>query len=81
MNWENVDLSDGYERDQNFLDPYSFDTLLLEISCNIPNDKISRESVLKQVHENIQNRVEEAYRIIENNLDNIVEQARKEKEL
>lgn len=81
MNWENIDLSDGYERSQNFLDPYSFDTLLLEINCNIPNDKITREAVLKQVQENIQNKVEEAYHIIECNLDNIVKQAREEKKV
>lgn len=35
MDWKNVDLDDGYERDQNILDPYDFDTLLLEISCNV----------------------------------------------
>ena len=35
MDWKNVDLSSDYERSQDILSSYSFDTLLLEISCNI----------------------------------------------
>lgn len=34
MDWKNIDLASNYERNQTFLDGYSFETLLLEIDCN-----------------------------------------------
>lgn len=73
INWENVNLSDGYERNQNIIDPLSFDTLLLEINCNIPN--INSETVKKQFEEDLKNRIESAREVFENNLQNIIDNA------
>jgi len=44
MDWKNIDLTSGYERDQNFLDGYDFETLLLEIHCNMK--EITKEAIL-----------------------------------
>lgn len=35
MNWNNINLENEYEANKNILEPYKFDTLLLEINCNI----------------------------------------------
>ncbi|MFT6879124.1 MAG: hypothetical protein ACJARG_000048 [Arcticibacterium sp.] len=73
MDWKNVDLENGYERDQCILDPYSFDTLLLEVSCNVK--EINRETVRKQFEEILNSKIISAREVFENNLDNIVESA------
>ena len=73
MNWHKVNLSDGYERDQNILDGYSFDTLLLEITCNLK--EINRETVREQFMESLNNNIHSAREIFESNLDAIVEKA------
>lgn len=78
MNWNNVDLSEeSSERDANLVDGLTFDTLLLEIHCNIK--EISRFSVRAQFIEDLKSRTEEANKIFEANLDNIVKQAKKER--
>lgn len=77
MNWKNVNLKDGYEREQNILDGYNFDGLLLEIHCNLK--EINRETVEKQFLEGLNFRIESAKEIFYNNIDNIVAQAKKEK--
>ncbi len=46
MNWQNVDLNSPSESSADILDPYSFDTLLLEIECNLT--EITPETVRKQ---------------------------------
>lgn len=73
MNWNNINLKDNFERNQNIIDPLSFDTLLLEISCNIK--EINKETVLKQFETDLQNRIISAREIILSNLDNIVKDA------
>lgn len=73
MNWNNVDLKSDYERNQDFLDGYSFETLLLEISCNLR--EINKETVLKQFEIELQNRIRMAREIINSNLDNILSDA------
>ena len=77
MNWTNVNLTDPYERDQNLLDPYDFDTLLLEISTNIR--EITPETVKAQALLSIKSKYETALEILENNLQNITEQAQRER--
>ena len=77
MNWKNVDLTDGYEREQDFLDGYSFDTLLLEIQCNLK--VINRKTVEEQFLEVLQYKIDDAKEIFYNNIDNIVAQAKKER--
>jgi ribosomal protein S18 acetylase RimI-like enzyme len=59
MNWKNVNLQDGYERDQNILEPYSFDTLLLECHCNIPMQNVNRETVKQQFETELNNKIME----------------------
>jgi hypothetical protein len=45
--WNNIDLTIGYERNLNILEPYNFETLLLELSCNIPTKELTKEAVLR----------------------------------
>jgi hypothetical protein len=77
MNWENVNLKDGYERDQNILDPYSFDTLLLEISCNLK--EINPQTVTNHFETALRNKMRSAREVFYNNAKNIIEQANKER--
>ena len=77
MNWKNIKLGDGYERDLNLLDPYDFDTLLLEINCNVK--EINRETVKAQAMESIKAKYQTAIEILNDNLDNITKQAQKER--
>ena len=78
MNWKNVNLKDGYEREQNFLDGYNFDVLLLEIQCNLK--EINRQTVETQFLEVLNSRIDDAKEIFYNNINNIVAQAKKERE-
>lgn len=73
MDWNNINLKDNYERSQNIIDPLSFDTLLLEISCNVR--EINKETVLAQFETDLQNRIISAREIMLSNLDNIVKDA------
>ena len=77
MDWLNIDLTSGYERDQTMLDPYSFDSLLIEISCNLK--EINEKTVTAQFNETLNERINEAKEIFAANLKNIVKQARKER--
>ena len=78
MNWNNLDLTeDSHERDANLIDSLSFDTLLLEISCNIKD--INQETVKEQFNTDLNNAINEAKSIFKANLDNIVKQAKKER--
>lgn len=73
MDWTNVNLKSSYERDQNILDPYNFDTLLLEISTNLRN--IDEETVKRQFEESLLNKIRSAREVFKANLDNIVKEA------
>lgn len=77
MNWQNVNLNSASEADSNLLDPYSFDTLLLEIHCNLPI--IDREKVRAQAMESIKIKYQTAIDILNANLDNITTFAQKER--
>jgi hypothetical protein len=73
MDWNNIDLTSDYERDQDFLTGYSFDILLLEISCNLRD--INEKTVREHCYNELNNRIREAKEIFEANLTNIVKDA------
>ena len=77
MNWKNVNLTDTYEREQNILDPYTFDILLLEISCNLR--EINEETIRQEFTKNLNSKIESAIEVFDNNLKNILKQAKNEK--
>lgn len=77
MNWNNVNLNDGYERSQNLLDPYNFDTLLLEVSCNIK--EINTETVKAQAMESMRAKYYTAVEILSANIENITAKAIEER--
>lgn len=79
MNWSNVDLTDGYERDQNIIDPLSFDILLLEISCNIRTENLNEAGITKQFETTLQSKIDSAREVFQANLQNIIKQAKKER--
>jgi len=75
MNWENVDLKSQYERSQNLLDNYDFETLLLEISCNIPDNKINEITVMEQALKSLNEKIRTAIEILNDNIKNITTKA------
>ena len=78
MNWNNLDLTeDSHERDSALIDGLTFDTLLLEINCNIKD--INPDTIRKQFIEDLTSRVDEARNIFEANIQNITKQAKKER--
>ena len=77
MNWNNVNLNDGYERDQHLIDPLTFSTLLLEVGCNCR--EIDEEAVRKQFEEDLQSRIEDAREVFRLNLANITKRAQSER--
>ena len=77
MDWNNVDLNSS-EREAAILDGYSFDTLLLEVQCNVR--EISNETVRKQFMESLNSKIQSAKDVFNSNIDNIVKQAREERE-
>ena len=76
VDWTNVNLTDSCQRDQPILDAYTFDTLLLEISCNLP--EISKETVTAEFEKQLQSKIRSARKVFVNNVDNIVNQAKAE---
>jgi len=79
MNWNNIDLNSEYETSQNMLDGYSFNTLLLEIACNLPD--ITPETVRRQAIDSIKAKYDTAIEILEANLQNITKEALKYREM
>lgn len=73
MNWKNVDLKSAYEREQPIIDALSFDTLLLEISCNCK--EINKEAIKAQFEEDLKSRINSAREVFNANLDNILNDA------
>ena len=78
MNWKNVNLTDSYERDQNILEPYSFDTLLLECYCNIKSSEVSEQRIREQFETVLKAKVREAREIFNDNLSNITKKVKKD---
>lgn len=73
MNWLNIDLKSNYERDLSIIDNLTFDTLLLEISCNIRD--INKETIKAQFETDLKSRIDSARDVFNNNLNNILNEA------
>ena len=78
--WSNIDLSSAYERNLNILEPYDFETLLLELSCNIRTSDLSEGAILKQFNESLDSKVQSAKEIMKDNLKNVLKYELKERE-
>ena len=72
MDWNNVNLN-SHEIESNLIDSYSFDTLLLEIECNVPN--INYHTVRQQFETSLHAKIDSAREIFDANFDNIVNKA------
>ena len=79
MDWNNVDLKSAYERNQSILTGYTFETLLLEVSCNLR--EINKNTVREQFETELNQRIKEAKEIFEANLANIVKDAQEERNI
>ena len=79
MNWNNIDLENEYEASRNILENYTFDTLLLEIYCNIKEENISKEVIKKHFESVLIDKINEAKEIFNNNLNNIIAHAKNER--
>jgi phage-related protein len=73
INWKNINLQSSYERNLNLIERLTFDCLLLEIDCNLP--EINEATVRQQFEKDLNSRIEEAKAIFEDNLDNLVKYA------
>ena len=73
MNWSNIDLKSNYERDLSIIDSLTFDTLLLEISCNIRD--INRETIKAQFEIDLKARIDSAREVFNSNLNNILNES------
>jgi hypothetical protein len=73
--WSNVDLDS--ESHLSLIEGLSFDTLLLEINCNIQIQEINAKTVTEQFELDLQSRIDEAREIFRANLKNIVKKAKK----
>ena len=77
MDYLNIDLNSDYERNSNLLDGYDFETLFLEISCNLI--EINEETVKQQFYESLNSKIQSAKDIFNANLKNIVKHAQEER--
>lgn len=75
MNWKNIDLNSPSERQLNIIDPLTFDILLLEISCNLP--EINEATIRAQFEEDLKSRIQSAKEVFNDNLKNILKDALK----
>lgn len=80
INWFDINLESDYERNLNFLEGYSFDTLLLEIHCNLRKDEINEKKIKRHLAKQLTLNLDEAREIVLANLDNIISKALKDKE-
>lgn len=78
MNWNNIDLN-SHEVESNIVDSTSFATLLLEVECNCK--EINESSIRNQFRESLNSLVESARSVFEANLDNILNESLKRKNL
>jgi hypothetical protein len=76
MNWNNVDLR-SREVESSIIDAYTFETLLLEINCNVK--EINRETVKAQFAESLKSHIDSAKEVFSANLDNIVKESQRKK--
>ena len=77
MDYLNINLNNDHERNTDILDGYDFETLFLEISCNVT--EINEEAVKKQFYESLNSKIQCAKDIFNANLQNIVKYAQEER--
>ena len=77
MDYLNINFSSDRERNSNLLDGYDFETLFLEISCNLR--EINEETVKQQFYESLNSKIQSAKDIFNANLKNIVKHAQEER--
>ena len=77
MDYLNINFSNDHERNSNLLDSYDFETLFLEISCNLR--EINEETVKQQFYESLNSKIQSAKDIFNANLKNIVKYAQEER--
>ena len=77
MDYLNIDFNSDHERNSNLLDGYYFETLFLEISCNLT--EINEETVTAQFYESLNSKIQSAKDIFNANLKNIVKYAQEER--
>ena len=63
----------------NMLDGFTFDDVILAVHHNCR--EITQNQVRQQVHEILANRLEDLYYLLENNIDEIMQEARKGREI
>lgn len=63
----------GADRDKNILDPYSFDILLLEISCNLR--EINKAEIKKHFLAELERKAQDAKEYFNEHQDEILENA------
>ena len=73
MDYNNIDLNRPAERNANILEALNFETLLLEISCNLP--VINEKTIREQFEIDLTQRINDAREILEANLQNILTEA------
>lgn len=73
MNWNNINLESPYELQQPILDPYTSETLLLEVECNCK--EINHQTVREQAMGELNLKFKTAVEILDANLDNLVKKA------
>lgn len=79
MDWNNINLNSGYERSQNFLDGYDFETLFIDLQTNFKTEDLTEAQVLNHAFKSIENRVREAKEILRDNIKQIVLAEKKER--
>ena len=77
IDWKNIDLKSSFERDLNLIENLTFETLLLEIDCNIT--EITKGAIVLQFKEDLSSRIEEAWEIFGANLDSIYSAAKQKR--
>ena len=77
MDYLNINFNGDSERNSNLLDAYDFETLFLEISCNLI--EINEETVKAQFYESLNSKIQSAKDIFNANLKNIVKYAQEER--
>lgn len=58
------------------LDGLDFSTLILELKCNFPKEKINKETVFKQFMEDLSVRIEDAKFLLNLCMDKIIKEAK-----
>lgn len=75
VNWSNIDLNSSCERSLNILEPYDFDTLLLEVSCNIRSEDLCVEVIKNHAMQSLMAKHREAVQVLSDNIQNITDKA------